>query len=92
MSNPLVTPHHLETFHRDGYLFLPQLFDTEEMDILLKFAKNDEALLAGATGRKDASGQVTKLTLWNHPGEDLYSMFSRSPRHSNSNSWPRRGK
>ena len=23
---------------------------------------------------------MTKLTLWNHAGDDLYSMFSRSPR------------
>jgi len=80
MSEHRVTPAELAAFQRDGYLFLPQLFDASEMEILLKFAKNDEALMAGATGRKDSTGQVTKLTLWNHPGEDLYSMFSRSPR------------
>jgi ectoine hydroxylase-related dioxygenase (phytanoyl-CoA dioxygenase family) len=50
------------------------------MQKLLAFAKADQALLAGATGRKDATGQITKLTLWNQAGDDLYSMFSRSPR------------
>ena len=44
------------------------------------YAKNDQALLAGAAGRKDATGQITKLTLWNQAGDDLYGMFSRSPR------------
>jgi ectoine hydroxylase len=63
-----------------GYLFVPKLFDADEMRILLGYAKRDRALIAGATGRKDATGQVTKLTLWNHAGDDLYGMFSRSPR------------
>src|SRR5436190_2708064 len=67
-------------FQQNGYLPLRQLFDREEMEILLKYARSDEALLAGAAGRRDASGQVTKLTLWNQAGDDLYSMFSRSPR------------
>jgi ectoine hydroxylase-related dioxygenase (phytanoyl-CoA dioxygenase family) len=70
----------LASYHDAGYLFVPKLFDAEEMQILLRYAKNDEALLAGAAGRKDATGQITKLTLWNHAGDDLYSMFSRSPR------------
>jgi len=67
-------------YHTDGYVLVPQLFDAEEMQKLLAFAKHDQALLAGATGRKDATGQITKLTLWNQAGDDLYGMFSRSPR------------
>ena len=76
----LFTPAELAQYERDGYVLVKQLFDAEEMDVLLKFAKNDQALIAGAAGRKDATGQVTKLTLWNHAGDDLYGMFSRSPR------------
>jgi ectoine hydroxylase len=74
------TSEELAQYERDGYLLVPKLFDEEEMQKLLAFAKSDEAVLAGATGRKDATGQITKLTLWNHAGEDLYSMFSRSER------------
>jgi hypothetical protein len=70
----------LAQYQADGYLLVPQLFDAAEMQKLLAFAKADQALLAGATGRKDATGQITKLTLWNQAGDDLYSMFSRSPR------------
>jgi hypothetical protein len=69
----------LARYEQDGYLFVPKLFDAEEMRILLAFAKADSALVAGAAGRKDATGQITKLTLWNHAGDDLYGMFSRSP-------------
>ena len=78
-STTLTAPE-LAQYHEDGYVLLPQLFDAEEMQKLLAFAKHDQALLAGATGRKDATGQITKLTLWNQAGNDLYGMFSRSPR------------
>lgn len=74
------TSAELARYEQDGYLLVPGLFDTEEMQKLLTFAKTDQALLAGATGRKDATGQITKLTLWNQAGDDLYGMFSRSPR------------
>ncbi len=74
------TPEELARYHENGYLLVPRLFDDEEMQILLTYAKSDQALVAGATGRKDATGQVTKLTLWNEAGDDLYGMFSRSPR------------
>jgi hypothetical protein len=73
-------PEEVDEFHANGYLLVRGLFEAEEMRILLQYAKTDEALLAGAAGRKDSTGQITKLTLWNHAGDDLYGMFSRSPR------------
>jgi hypothetical protein len=70
----------LVRFQCDGYLLVRSLFDADEMRILLDYARQDESLMAAAYARKDATGAATKLALWNHPGEDLYSMFSRSPR------------
>ncbi|HEX4132494.1 MAG TPA: phytanoyl-CoA dioxygenase family protein, partial [Pirellulales bacterium] len=70
----------LAQFERDGFVLARQLFDAEEMALLLSYARGDEALAAGSYARKDAGGRETRLALWNHPGEDLYSMFSRSPR------------
>jgi len=80
MSPRVVSSAELEEFQRNGYLLLRQLFDRHEMEILLTHARGDATLLAGAAGRRDATGQVTKLALWNQAGDDLYSMFSRSPR------------
>ncbi len=74
------TDHELAEYRDAGYVRVPKLFDAQEMDILLTYAKSDRALIAGAAGRRDATGQITKLTLWNHAGDDLYGMFSRSPR------------
>jgi hypothetical protein len=78
-NGPLTAEQHA-AYERDGYLLLRSLFDAQEMAILLEYAKNDESLMASAYGRKDATGRETRLALWNQPGEDLYGMFSRSPR------------
>src|ERR1700722_4541735 len=67
-------------FQRDGYVLARRLFDAAEMDLLLAYARQDPALVTSAYARKDSSGAETKLALWNHPGDNLYSMFSRSPR------------
>jgi hypothetical protein len=80
MPNRPFSDAHLAQYGRDGYLIERRLFNAEEMQILLRFAKQDPSLMASAYGRKDATGQETKLALWNHPTEDLYGLFSRSPR------------
>jgi ectoine hydroxylase len=80
MSAPILSSTQVADFQRDGYVLFRSLFDRQEMDLLLNYARQDESLRASAYARKDASGFETKLALWNHPGEDLYSMFSRSPR------------
>ncbi len=72
--------HQLAQFDRDGFLLVRKLFDEQEMEILLNFAKQDPALASGAYARLDAEGAQTKLTLWNDVGESLYGCFSRNPR------------
>ena len=73
-------PDELKLYERDGYVIVRGLFDADEMQALLSFAKKDGKLKSDAYGRKDATGMETKLALWNHPGDDLYGLFSRSPR------------
>lgn len=67
-------------FHRDGYIIVPELFDKEEMDLLLRTAKSDRALEQSSYGRKDATGAVSKLALWNDPGDNLYGTIARTER------------
>src|SRR5688572_21759965 len=80
MPNRPFSDAQLAQYSRDGYTIERRLFNAEEMQTLLNFAKQDQSLMASAYGRKDATGQETKLALWNHPTEDLYGLFSRSPR------------
>lgn len=80
MPANLLSSVELNAYERDGFLLFRKLFDSDEMSALLDYAKNDKALASSAYGRKDATGAETKLALWNDPGDDLYGMFSRSPR------------
>jgi len=43
-------------------------------------AKEDRLLHQSAFGRKDAEGRESRLSLWNHPGDDLFGMVSRGRR------------
>jgi hypothetical protein len=47
---------------------------------LSRAAREDKALDEHAIERKDGEGGVARLTLWNHPGDDIYGMFSRGRR------------
>jgi hypothetical protein len=67
-------------FEEDGFVFIPGLLTPEETSLVLDTAKEDHNLLSHAFGVLDTSGRKSKLSLWNHPGDDLFSMVSRSRR------------
>ncbi len=74
-----MTTSQLSQWKSDGYLLLPQLFDTEEMELLITVAKSDRQL-DRAGGRRDAQGGVSRLRLRNELADDIYSAFVRCPR------------
>lgn len=80
MGQTKFSDNELQAYQRDGYILVHSLFDAKEVSALLDFARGDQALQASAYGRKDATGQETKLALWNYAGDDLYSLFARSAR------------
>lgn len=80
MSHRPLSPAELAAWQHDGYWLARRLFDPDEMRILLNYARHDEALVTGAYARRDASGQETKLALWNEAGEDPYGLVARMPR------------
>jgi hypothetical protein len=80
MTATRFTSDELAAYERDGFFIARGLFDPDEMQTLLAFARGDEALAGSAYARKDAAGGSTKLALWNKAGDDLYSLFARSPR------------
>ena len=73
-----LTAQQIESFHRDGYLFVVGFLDAEETELLAKAARHDDQLKAAAMGVKDTAGRRTNLSLWNHPGEDIYGMIARA--------------
>jgi ectoine hydroxylase-related dioxygenase (phytanoyl-CoA dioxygenase family) len=80
MSNQALSDAQVAEFHRDGYLILRALFDSEEAAILRQTAKADAALREHTYDRQDGEGGVAKLALWNRAGEDVYGVTARLPR------------
>jgi hypothetical protein len=48
--------------------------------MLLDTAKADHNMQAHAVPIADAAGRQSKLSLWNHPGDDIYGAIARSRR------------
>ena len=74
---PYLTPTQLADFEQNGFLIERNLFDSVEIQLLQKTAKNDQELDRRSQGRKDRSGATVRLTLWNQPGNGIYGMFAR---------------
>ena len=70
----------LATYQKEGYIVVRGLFDGGEIGLLRLTAKQDQTLDAESYGRGDGEGGSVRLSLWNHPGDDLYGMFSRNRR------------
>jgi hypothetical protein len=67
-------------FRQDGYLLVPALFSEEEMGLLIEASSADDTLRDHAQNREDDAGRNSKLTVWNHPGDDIFGRFARCER------------
>lgn len=65
-------------YERDGYVFVRKFFDRQEIELLKGAMEQDPAVSSHFFDRGDAEGGVTKMALWNHPGDSVYGMAARS--------------
>lgn len=75
-----LTDDQLADYAREGFVIARGFFDTEEIDLLRRAAKEDRALDEHSFGRADGEGGTVSLSLWNHPGDGIYGMFARCER------------
>jgi ectoine hydroxylase-related dioxygenase (phytanoyl-CoA dioxygenase family) len=75
-----LTPEQLAQYHRDGYVFVPNLLDAEETDLLLKIARADREMDRTAHLMKDAQGRGSKIALSYQLTDNIYSAIARSER------------
>jgi ectoine hydroxylase-related dioxygenase (phytanoyl-CoA dioxygenase family) len=80
MSAEQFTAEELSIYQRDGFFIARGLFAADEIQKIRTFAEADPMFANSVYGRRDATGRETKIALWNHAGDDLYSMCARSPR------------
>jgi ectoine hydroxylase len=66
-----------QSYRQDGYVLARGMFDSGEIDLLGRGAKEDKALDDHAFGKSDGEGGRVRLSLWNHPGDGIYGMFAR---------------
>ena len=69
-----------ERFERDGYVVVRSLLDREEAALVLATAQEDRRLAEHAMGWPDGQGGLSRITLWNEAGDDIYGMVARSAR------------
>lgn len=62
-------------FQRDGYIMIENLFDAEEMDLLLKIGRADQTKIKMVHAAKDTQGGESKLWLTSDLTEDIYNGF-----------------
>lgn len=76
----VLTKEQLTAYKKDGYLLLKDFFGQEEIRKLKDAALADRELDKRSYGRADGEGGTVRLSIWNHPGENIYGMFARSER------------
>ena len=76
----VISNDQINDFKKDGFILLKSLFDKEEIDLLKKTAVEDRELDKHSFGRADGEGGTVRLSLWNHPGNNIYGMIARSHR------------
>jgi ectoine hydroxylase-related dioxygenase (phytanoyl-CoA dioxygenase family) len=80
MTAKPLTKEQVAQFERDGFVLVKQLLDVGETAMLAQAARADDVLQRAAMGVRDTSGRRTNMTLWNHPGDNIYGVVARSER------------
>ena len=70
----------LDTYHRDGFVIIRNMFLQEEVELMLEAYQNDTNLQKAAFDLNDKSSFKTKLSLWYNWGDDVYGAHMRSQR------------
>ena len=67
-------------FARDGYVIVRGLLTAEEVARVNASCSAEGGVASHAYGRDDGLGRRTRLSLWNHPGNDVLGALARIPR------------
>jgi ectoine hydroxylase len=77
MANGPLNEQQVRRYEENGFVLAEGFFDTEEIGLLRRAAKEDRELDQHSFGKGDGEGGRVRLSLWNHPGDSLYGMFAR---------------
>ena len=75
-SEHVLSAADVDAYHSDGFVIARGLFQPEEASALLSSAI-DGVITDNAHGVEDASGKISKLSLFNTPGVNIFGAVSR---------------
>jgi hypothetical protein len=75
-----LTENDVESFHKDGFVLSPGMFEPAEIAVLQEAVAVDSGLKVNAIGLDDGAGGKSRLTIWYEPGDDTYGIFARVAR------------
>jgi ectoine hydroxylase len=78
MANRPLSSDQLREYAVQGYTVARGFFNSDEIKLLRRAAKEDRELDQHSFSRGDGEGGEVRLSLWNHPGDTIYGMFARS--------------
>ncbi len=73
-------PAQIDQYRAQGYVLLSSHFEQDEISLLRATAQSDQQLQSHAFDKLDGNGKPVRLSVWNHPEDNLYGMFSRCDR------------
>lgn len=59
----------LESYRRDGFVILKNVYNKDEIDLLRETVLEDDMLRHNVMDMVDSNGKVSRLSLWRHAGE-----------------------
>src|ERR1035438_5353511 len=77
MANGPLSDDQIRDYRLQGFTLARSFFDSEEIALLRRGAKEDRELDQHSFARGDGEGGEVRLSLWNHPGDTIYGMFAR---------------
>ena len=75
-----LTDDQIAAYAGDGLLFLRDLFDQEEIELLRTAMETDPAVQDHSLLRADQAGGATRISLWNRAGDSVYGLAARCAR------------
>ena len=75
----MLTQAQIDSYHQDGYVQIPGMFNQAEIDLLYGVA-TDDSVVNNSFDLNDQNGKKTKLTLWFTAGDDSFGLMSRCAR------------
>jgi ectoine hydroxylase len=77
MPHTSISDEQVDAYRAQGYVLCEEFFLRDEIDLLLRAAREDRELDRHAFSRADGEGGQVRLSLWNHPGDSIYGMVAR---------------